>query len=452
MGLPMMAKGIFSRLRDAAVQYGDPEREQRLDELAAQVEGELVQRRQEFSLNDCLDRMVVRKWERPLIVERVYEHGLRRAWADLRITDKEQKAIDWVAHALALPASKTDAIQQRIGLGVFEACLSKALEDSVIDEKEASSLEIIAGSLGTTTADLVRRCFDDHGQQFLKTAFSRLTTGGQLDKDGWDRLVESASRLGLERSDLQRILEPQSRLYIEKTLAGAKADDRLDDCERVVLEWLLEQMPLSESAQQYYRDELAQLEVLTQLSDGHLPVYEISGIESRSGEVCHYKGPCTYRWERLLSSGVQVDDFPGTAVITDLRLVFTSDKSFMLPHKRVLKLEDIHHGIQVTTSGRGAGSYWFGEDHKIATLTYRVAVKKANRTIVAKRDGLPSRHIPQEVKQRVYQRDGGKCVDCGADQYLEYDHIIPVAKGGNNFDKNIQLLCRACNLAKSDNI
>jgi 5-methylcytosine-specific restriction endonuclease McrA len=43
-------------------------------------------------------------------------------------------------------------------------------------------------------------------------------------------------------------------------------------------------------------------------------------------------------------------------------------------------------------------------------------------------------------------------VECGAGAYLEFDHIIPVAKGGGNTVANIQILCRGCNGRKSDRI
>jgi len=35
---------------------------------------------------------------------------------------------------------------------------------------------------------------------------------------------------------------------------------------------------------------------------------------------------------------------------------------------------------------------------------------------------------------------------------LHFDHIIPVAKGGGNTKKNIQILCQTCNLKKADHI
>jgi Holliday junction DNA helicase RuvB len=60
--------------------------------------------------------------------------------------------------------------------------------------------------------------------------------------------------------------------------------------------------------------------------------------------------------------------------------------------------------------------------------------------------------IPSEVKREVWRRDEGKCAKCGSRENLEYDHIIPVAKGGSNTVRNIELLCEACNRSKSDSI
>ncbi|HVU33850.1 MAG TPA: HNH endonuclease [Opitutaceae bacterium] len=60
--------------------------------------------------------------------------------------------------------------------------------------------------------------------------------------------------------------------------------------------------------------------------------------------------------------------------------------------------------------------------------------------------------IPAEVRREVWRRDGGKCVKCGSRERLEFDHIIPVSRGGSSTARNIELLCEACNRAKSDNI
>lgn len=56
--------------------------------------------------------------------------------------------------------------------------------------------------------------------------------------------------------------------------------------------------------------------------------------------------------------------------------------------------------------------------------------------------------IPDDVRIFVWRRDDGRCVRCGSDHNLEYDHIIPIAKGGSNTERNIQLLCESCNRTK----
>lgn len=64
-----------------------------------------------------------------------------------------------------------------------------------------------------------------------------------------------------------------------------------------------------------------------------------------------------------------------------------------------------------------------------------------------------TRQIPGTVKLAVFKRDHGKCVKCGSQDNLHFDHILPYSKGGTSLkEENIQLLCARHNLEKSDSL
>ena len=68
-------------------------------------------------------------------------------------------------------------------------------------------------------------------------------------------------------------------------------------------------------------------------------------------------------------------------------------------------------------------------------------------------DIIQQRYIPGKIMQEVFLRDKGKCVVCGSEDNLHYDHKIPYSKGGTSIDsKNIQLLCARHNLRKSNKL
>jgi hypothetical protein len=63
-----------------------------------------------------------------------------------------------------------------------------------------------------------------------------------------------------------------------------------------------------------------------------------------------------------------------------------------------------------------------------------------------------STRIPASVKREVWVRDGGRCqwpLDgggvCGSTLRLEFDHIVPVARGGDPTVSNLRLCCRLHN-------
>lgn len=61
---------------------------------------------------------------------------------------------------------------------------------------------------------------------------------------------------------------------------------------------------------------------------------------------------------------------------------------------------------------------------------------------------IERRPLSDKVRALVMVRDGGRCRSCGSARNLEVDHIVPVCRGGDSEDCNLQTLCRRCNRRK----
>jgi hypothetical protein len=69
-----------------------------------------------------------------------------------------------------------------------------------------------------------------------------------------------------------------------------------------------------------------------------------------------------------------------------------------------------------------------------------------------RRSDADPRMIPAAVRRQVWERDRGRCTFvgdgghvCGARAGLEFDHVVPVARGGASTTSNLRLRCRAHN-------
>jgi len=69
------------------------------------------------------------------------------------------------------------------------------------------------------------------------------------------------------------------------------------------------------------------------------------------------------------------------------------------------------------------------------------------------------RHIPAHVRRAVWRRDQAQCTfvssdghRCAARHLLEFDHVVPVAKGGRATPDGIRLRCRAHNQYEAERV
>lgn len=93
--------------------------------------------------------------------------------------------------------------------------------------------------------------------------------------------------------------------------------------------------------------------------------------------------------------------------------------------------------------------HYYKHDEKFKKLQKEIELFESSDKNIKKSSREP---IPEKVRFSVWRRDEGKCVKCGSNKGIEFDHIIPFSKGGSNTERNLQLLCEKCNRQKSSKI
>jgi hypothetical protein len=282
--------------------------------------------------------------------------------------------------------------------------------------------------------------------------FSACTEDGVLAGSAWKKIIAAAHRLGFSEKEFAETIRSQAIFFVEHVLADAKSDGILTETEDEALRKLTATLQLGKVFVGYLETQLDALRIITLARQGQLPrIRPPQGLSLRAGEILHMCMRAKLRQRRMLKSGERVEEHVGHMAITDNRLLFCSaTKSFDVRYRRIAN----HYGktghINVQPVGKPQYLIIVDEEEPVAYAILDAAIALSNQTMVAKSEGMPSRHIPRDIRQRAWQRYGGRCAECGSTQYLEFDHVIPVAKGGSNSDANVQLLCRGCNLKKSD--
>ncbi len=65
----------------------------------------------------------------------------------------------------------------------------------------------------------------------------------------------------------------------------------------------------------------------------------------------------------------------------------------------------------------------------------------------------PRAKIDVPLVRSVFSRDGGRCRYCGTEEPpFELDHMVPVARGGENSLENLVVACKHCNASKGDRL
>ncbi|WP_238926066.1 HNH endonuclease [Achromobacter xylosoxidans] len=65
---------------------------------------------------------------------------------------------------------------------------------------------------------------------------------------------------------------------------------------------------------------------------------------------------------------------------------------------------------------------------------------------------IMKRSFRGDAKKKILNRDGGRCLECGSDNALTLQHVIPFSAGGGTSSRNMVTLCEECNQGYRDEI
>lgn len=432
----------------------DPERDDRVKALAGSLSRGLKEEQKAFSISRFKAQHQHHPRELADAVQLVFRRLLERLWNDQLLTEKENLQLDWVQKCLEIPASETAALRTEFATAHFRTALAQAMQDGQLSHAEEVRLQQIAQSAGESITEFSRRFFRKEGESFLRRIFDASVEDGSLTHEEWQTLLSTSQRLGITADELLQAIARPATEFVEHVLTDARSESTITAEQEATINWLMTTLRIAPQVADYAREELGVLRCLHEIQAGRLPsLPKPDGLEFRSGELVHGVKQATLIVVRHLSSGPQQTQHTGRLVLMDSRMVFQSAtfaQSFN--YRRIVSHRGGPDWIEFQIEQKPV---WGLRLNSADPLLYQIlhkAIALSNQTASRQGGTGNTRHIPRDVRQRVWTRDGGKCVDCNATEYLEYDHIIPVAKGGSNEETNVQILCRRCNLKKSDHI
>ncbi|MET7769091.1 HNH endonuclease [Nocardia sp. NPDC005366] len=266
----------------------------------------------------------------------------------------------------------------------------------------------------------------------------------------WDALWISLIFHQVRVDTGREALTPLAIAHLERVVTFAFADNQIEQHELNEFERAVAMLSAAANLNtaQRHIDELRRRMLrgrsFTQVRSGELPRARSPHIHLEADEFTYLDTDALH--VKYLAKGPM--HTPGRIIASNKKLRFVgSGAGSELPWSKIVSVTAEYGKVTVSaTTARGGGTYQVNDPEWVAAVL-EGALRVAKRLVLApgQRD---SRSIPPHVKAEVYQRDGGRCRQCGAIHYLEFDHMIPLSRGGATSVNNLQILCRQCNLQK----
>ena len=244
--------------------------------------------------------------------------------------------------------------------------------------------------------------------------------------------------------------KPEIENFLHSMLADIVSDGIVTEDEETALVSVCQFLNPSNQIQRELWDVINRVKHIEKVRSGNIePVQEVSLITKMDEIVWCERINATL--VRELKRG---DEHHGGGIyVTSERVIFDSrDYPLEILLKNIVKIEGYSSKLYIVGKTKRSTCGFLIHQGDVLEAYVDQAVNKFHRKLNLQQTNRKTRTISQSVKQKVWLRDQGKCIECSATEYLEFDHIIPFAKGGSNSENNIQLLCRKCNLKKSDSL
>ena len=391
----------------------------------------------EFGVSDKIAETVVIK---------LFENICLRVYDDQKVTPEERARLDNLIKILEIDTNRALQVEESIKIKSFAIAAQRVIGSGAVSSKDADDIKKIRIALGIKKP----------GHQIIGQAsldgyialFKEVIKDGRVTQEEITSLQNYRTAFDIDKGHANLLIKKEALSLYRLWFTNIVQDGEISANEENILAFFRQEFSLTPEETNIYDSQIANIKKLYNWRNGNLPVIGTKKI-LEAGETPHFDGACTFEWETANKSHFA----EGELFITSDRVIFTSTtKRFDFSPKRIIDIVLYSNCLSITTSiSKGAGKYFISNTKDVEAIITGV-VKKHKYQLTNNFSSSSSRHIPDSVRREVWSRDQGQCVRCRAAEYLEFDHIIPHSKGGSNSINNVQLLCRKCNLYKSDRI
>ena len=403
----------------------------------------------DFRFSEFVDRCGVSRRDADRVTDEIFRSLYRSVMADGVVTNGERKKLVRLASTLEIEEDRSARIEQEIKGEVYCGAVEGVLADGVVTEAEVLELEALRKSLGICRKEALEISESLSRDAYLAT-LRRIVEDGHVTEEEKAELAKVKCALAISSSDGARLAQwGNSAIDLYRQLFTSIIQDGVVTPEQEsALTWFQGEVGLPDSWIAASQERLQKVKRLSAYREGNLPSIRTK-IILQSSEVCHWEGPCSFRYQTTR----QVKSLDGDLLVTSKNVIIKSQiRTISYSPSRMLDIIRYSGSLAIQVNGsQGTGSYFVSDPEELEAVLTGL-VRKHKYLLGEKYTSSMSRRIAHEVKIEVWARDGGRCVGCGASDYLEFDHIIPHSRGGASTVNNVQLLCRRCNSEKSDRI